>query len=36
MKLHLIIPDSLNDITLEQYLKFDKINIDAKDGRDFL
>ena len=36
MKLHLIIPDSLNDITLEQYLKFDKINIDANRNSVFL
>ena len=36
MKLKLQIPDSLNDITLEQYIEFDKINIEENKDTTFL
>ena len=36
MKLKLQIPDSLNDITLEQYIEFDKINIEGNKDTTFL
>lgn len=36
MKLKLNIPDSLNDITLSQYMKFDKINIEGNSDTVFL
>ena len=36
MKLNINIPDSLNDITLEQYQKFDKINTKENQGTIFL
>lgn len=36
MKLKLQIPDSLDDITLEQYIEFDKINIDSNKETTFL
>ena len=36
MKLHINIPDSLADITLEQYQKFDKINTEENKGSVFL
>jgi hypothetical protein len=36
MKLKLQIPDSLDDITLEQYIEFDKINIDSNRETTFL
>jgi hypothetical protein len=36
MKLNINIPDSLNEITLEQYQKFDKINTKENQGTIFL
>jgi len=36
MKLHINIPDSLSDITLEQYQKFDKLNTKENEGTVFL
>lgn len=36
MKLRLQIPDSIKDITLRQYLEFDKINIEGNENTTFL
>ena len=36
MKLHINIPDTLDDITLEQYQKFDKVNTKENQGSTFL
>tara|TARA_R100000742_G_C4235222_1_gene55956 strand:- start:69 stop:749 length:681 start_codon:yes stop_codon:yes gene_type:complete len=36
MKLHLLIPDSLEDITLEQYQKFEKLNTKENQNSVFL
>jgi len=36
MKLNILVPDSLNDITLNQYQKFDKINTEDNKGSSFI
>tara|TARA_B100001059_G_C17838421_1_gene590021 strand:- start:6620 stop:7291 length:672 start_codon:yes stop_codon:yes gene_type:complete len=36
MKLHLQIPDTIKDITLRQYMEFDKINIESNQDTTFL
>tara|TARA_R110000787_G_scaffold223177_1_gene331590 strand:- start:72 stop:719 length:648 start_codon:yes stop_codon:yes gene_type:complete len=36
MKLNIIVPDSLNEITLEQYQKFTKLNTKENEGSAFL
>lgn len=36
MKLHLQVPDTLNDITLAQYIEFDKVNIEGNHDTVFL
>ena len=36
MKLNIIVPDNLNDITLEQYQKFAKLNTKENEGSAFL